>query len=380
MLELLLDSKWKPLTARALNFSGYPSAPNGYGYKVITAGTSGATEPVWPTTINNTVADGSIVWTCVAAVPLVPPFEMGLVNGVAQTIIKSLLIGDATITNAKIHDLAADKITAGKFVSGITITDSLSALNADLGVITSGFIRSPNSMRYINLNATGAQRFLSLSDDSGVTQFWVAANGMGYINQGWLSPKTDLVFNSSGTWVVPAWCSSVVVDMCGGGGGGGKGVYTASRGGGGNSGVNVVGQVLSVTPGATINVYVGNGGSGATAPGGTGGTGGSSSILSVVASGGNGGRNSFGGVAQAGTFNGGNAGLAGQNSSYFVGGAGCIYQCGGGGGASNYGNGGAAGAAGADGAAGGVGAGGGGGGAIEQNGGAGGSGRVVLHY
>lgn len=132
VLELLLDSKWKPMTARALNFVGYPSAPNGYAYKVTTAGTSGATEPTWPTTINNTVADGSIVWTCVAAVPLLPPFEIGVVDGVIRTVIKSLMIGDGTITNAKIHDLAADKITAG----------FLAAARIGAGTITSSHIAS----------------------------------------------------------------------------------------------------------------------------------------------------------------------------------------------------------------------------------------------
>ena len=41
-----------------------PITKNGRKYICTTAGTSGATEPTWPTTIGNTVTDGTAVWTC----------------------------------------------------------------------------------------------------------------------------------------------------------------------------------------------------------------------------------------------------------------------------------------------------------------------------
>lgn len=41
-----------------------PPMTNRFRYEVTTAGVSGGTEPVWPTTINATVADGTVVWTC----------------------------------------------------------------------------------------------------------------------------------------------------------------------------------------------------------------------------------------------------------------------------------------------------------------------------
>jgi Pectate lyase superfamily protein len=41
-----------------------PQPANGYYYKCTTAGTSGATQPAFPTTIGATVNDGSVVWTC----------------------------------------------------------------------------------------------------------------------------------------------------------------------------------------------------------------------------------------------------------------------------------------------------------------------------
>lgn len=122
VLDLLLDAKWKASTARALNFLGYPSRPNGYAYKVTVAGTSGTTEPTWPTTLTATVTDGTITWRCEAAVSPTPPFEVGLVNGVVKTVIKSLMIGDATITNAMIANLAADKILAGSIAVALTLS------------------------------------------------------------------------------------------------------------------------------------------------------------------------------------------------------------------------------------------------------------------
>lgn len=122
VLDLLVDAKWKAVTSRDTGFLGYPSRPNGYAYKATTGGVSGWDEPVWPETIGATVVDGAITWKCEAAVSATPPFEVGLVNGVVKTVIKSLMIGDATITNAMVKELAADKILAGTMNVALTLT------------------------------------------------------------------------------------------------------------------------------------------------------------------------------------------------------------------------------------------------------------------
>jgi hypothetical protein len=44
-----------------------PNRANGFSYECTTAGTSGYREPNWPQTIDATVRDGSITWTCRAA-------------------------------------------------------------------------------------------------------------------------------------------------------------------------------------------------------------------------------------------------------------------------------------------------------------------------
>lgn len=40
-----------------------PATPNGHMYRCTTAGTTGSTEPTWPTTSGGTVTDGTAVWT-----------------------------------------------------------------------------------------------------------------------------------------------------------------------------------------------------------------------------------------------------------------------------------------------------------------------------
>ncbi len=40
-----------------------PTTPNGHFYELTTAGTTGTTEPVWPTAPGATVTDGTAVWT-----------------------------------------------------------------------------------------------------------------------------------------------------------------------------------------------------------------------------------------------------------------------------------------------------------------------------
>jgi hypothetical protein len=64
-----LYTVWTPSTALTLNTLRVPSTRTGYVYKVTTAGTTGTTEPTWPTTTGGTVTDGSVVWTVDVAAP-----------------------------------------------------------------------------------------------------------------------------------------------------------------------------------------------------------------------------------------------------------------------------------------------------------------------
>lgn len=61
-----VTAAWLTTTAYALNDYVRPVAGQGdFVYKCTTAGTSGASEPTWPTVDGQTVADGTAVWTAV---------------------------------------------------------------------------------------------------------------------------------------------------------------------------------------------------------------------------------------------------------------------------------------------------------------------------
>ena len=57
---------WQASTPYTLGQSRRPTVGNNRRYVVSTAGESGATEPTWPTAIGSTVADGGVIWTCIA--------------------------------------------------------------------------------------------------------------------------------------------------------------------------------------------------------------------------------------------------------------------------------------------------------------------------
>lgn len=59
-----------------------PTIPNARHYLCTVAGTSGATEPVWPTTENSTVVDGTVTWKCVMPAPQIKkPLKATLPTG-----------------------------------------------------------------------------------------------------------------------------------------------------------------------------------------------------------------------------------------------------------------------------------------------------------
>ena len=125
--------------------------------------------------------------------------------------------------------------------------------------------------------------------------------------------KSLHTFTSSGTFTVPPGVSKIDI-FCVGGGGGGAGGYASLSGnwrGGGGGGGGYTATVLNkaVTPGSSLTVTVGAGGSAAAANSmATGGTGGTSSVGSLVsAKGGTGGRT----VTQGGGTGGGTGGSGG---------------------------------------------------------------------
>lgn len=63
---------WDPWSAEvdyAVDHVTEPTVRNGWRYAVKTPGTSGNTEPVWPTAEGAEISDGSVVWVCVGKLP-----------------------------------------------------------------------------------------------------------------------------------------------------------------------------------------------------------------------------------------------------------------------------------------------------------------------
>lgn len=61
-------AEWAATTAYSLGDRIEPTTPNTYVYECTTAGTSAGSEPTFPTAaIGDTVVDGTVVWTLVAA-------------------------------------------------------------------------------------------------------------------------------------------------------------------------------------------------------------------------------------------------------------------------------------------------------------------------
>lgn len=55
---------WQASTAFTTDDSAWPTVKNGFYYECTTAGTTGGSEPTFPTTRGDTVADGTVIWTC----------------------------------------------------------------------------------------------------------------------------------------------------------------------------------------------------------------------------------------------------------------------------------------------------------------------------
>jgi hypothetical protein len=126
-----------------------------------------------------------------------------------------------------------------------------------------------------------------------------------------LSAQITQTFTSSGTFKVPAGVTSITVE-CWGAGGAGGGSTENRDGGSGGGGGGYCTNTFTVSPGQSITVTVGVGGSGSY---GDGADGSASSFLSLTANGGAGGGANEGAVGSGGTATGGSTNTNGSDGA-----------------------------------------------------------------
>lgn len=82
----VIDEAWATSNSYSQNYFVIPRNYNGYYYSSTSAGTTGRTEPSWPTTVGNSVVDNNITWKNVCKIPdintLIQPGRDYIDNGV----------------------------------------------------------------------------------------------------------------------------------------------------------------------------------------------------------------------------------------------------------------------------------------------------------
>lgn len=153
----MLTVKWQANTAYSSGSYVIPSPAKetGLWYKATASGTSDSSEPAWPETLGETVTDGTVTWEAVEAADEYPPFIVGEVGSVPVVVMNTAYIGDASIENAKIADLAADKILAGQIDVALTLT-AASIVGGDLN-INDKFTVDSNGNTVIKSASSGAR-------------------------------------------------------------------------------------------------------------------------------------------------------------------------------------------------------------------------------
>ncbi len=98
-----ISAEWVVAHAYALGDIVEPVTPNGYKYKVVTAGTSHASvEPTWPTSgVGSTVVDGTVTWSL-----------MAIVHPITEIKLASTSIGTASATGGAAFSLGTT-VTSG---------------------------------------------------------------------------------------------------------------------------------------------------------------------------------------------------------------------------------------------------------------------------
>lgn len=129
---------WVTLTAYTLGQTRIPTVGNTFRYEVTTAGTSGASEPTWPTSIGSYVTDGSVVWRCVSKVHPATEIKLALTEGG----LSSATGGAALSLGNTLSSGSANKVTVWIRVTNTVTTVESNTGTPELGIAINGVIES----------------------------------------------------------------------------------------------------------------------------------------------------------------------------------------------------------------------------------------------
>ena len=170
-------------------------------------------------------------------------------------------LGIVQFTRDNVTTLSDLSVTTAKLVDA-SVTNS--KLAVDAVALLNMQDNSVGTTELINNSVTTVKIL-----DQNVTTSKIADNNVtfGKISVGTIPGLVNVqLTGSSGSWVVPARCTTIIVQGAGGGGGGEAGnIGSAANaaGGGGGVGTVPVTSLISVTPGETLTYLIGTGGSGA---------------------------------------------------------------------------------------------------------------------
>lgn len=128
---------WAASTAKLVNDIVRPTVANGWKFQAQGAGTTGATQPTWPLTINATVVDGTVTWKNIGHILDLTDLKLAATQaGLATATAGAALSLGVTVTSASAN---AKPIWA----EVVAAPDTLIALYDDLKIETNQWRETP---------------------------------------------------------------------------------------------------------------------------------------------------------------------------------------------------------------------------------------------